>query len=65
MRGGEGRMSGVVAGVLILAILSNGMQLAGMDVYYQFIAKGVIMLATIGVDVFQLNRKDKVRMQDK
>ena len=65
VRGGEGRMSGVVAGVLILAILSNGMQLAGMDVYYQFIAKGVIMLATIGVDVFQLNRKDKVRMQDK
>lgn len=61
VRGGEGKMSGVVAGVLILAILTNGMQLAGLDVYYQFIAKGVIMLATIGVDVFQLNRKDRIK----
>lgn len=64
VRGGEGRMSGVVAGVLILAILSNGMQLAGLNVYYQFIAKGVIMLGTIGVDVFQLNRKDKVKTKE-
>lgn len=63
VRGGEGRMSGVVAGVLILAILSNGMQLAGLNVYYQFIAKGLIMLGTIGVDVFQLNRKDKVKQR--
>lgn len=59
VRGGEGKISGVVAGVLILAILSNGMQLARLDVYYQFVAKGIIMLAAIGFDVFQLNRKKK------
>lgn len=61
VRGGEGRISGVVAGVLILAILSNGMQLAGLDVYYQFIAKGIIMLAAIGFDVYQLNRRNIIK----
>lgn len=63
VRGGEGKISGVVAGVLILAILSNGMQLARLDVYYQFVAKGVIMLAAIGFDVFQLNRRKKSPMK--
>ncbi len=61
VRGGEGKISGVVAGVLILAILSNGMQLAGLDVYYQFIAKGIIMLGAIGFDVYQLNRKNLIK----
>ena len=61
VRGGEGKISGVVAGVLILAILSNGMQLAGLDVYYQFIAKGIIMLAAIGFDVYQLNRRNIIK----
>ncbi len=63
VRGGEGKISGVVAGVLILAILSNGMQLARLDVYYQFVAKGIIMLAAIGFDVFQLNRRKKATVK--
>lgn len=61
VRGGEGKISGVVAGVLILAILTNGMQLAGLDVYYQFIAKGIIMLSAIGFDVYQLNKKNAMK----
>ncbi len=63
VRGGEGKISGVVAGVLILAILSNGMQLARLDVYYQFVAKGIIMLAAIGFDVYQLNRRKKITIK--
>jgi ribose/xylose/arabinose/galactoside ABC-type transport system permease subunit len=57
VRGGEGRLSGVVAGILILAILVNGMQLAGMGIYFQYIAKGAIMLMAIGFDVYQLSRR--------
>jgi ribose/xylose/arabinose/galactoside ABC-type transport system permease subunit len=60
-RGGEGRLSGVLAGVLIMAILSNGMQLAHMGVYLQYIAKGSIMLAAIGFDIFQLSRREKAK----
>ena len=57
VRGGEGRLSGVVAGILIMAILSNGMQLAGFGVYLQYVVKGIIMLAAIGIDVYQLNHQ--------
>ena len=57
IRGGEGKLSGVMAGILIVAILSNGMQLVGMGIYYQFVAKGIIMLAAIGFDVFQMKRR--------
>ncbi|MFP3156186.1 ABC transporter permease [Lachnospiraceae bacterium ZAX-1] len=64
VRGGEGKISCVVAGVLILSILANGMQLAGLNVYYQFIAKGAIMLGAIGFDVYQFNRKTAVVKRD-
>lgn len=61
VRGGEGKMTSVFAGVLIVSILTNGMQLAGLDTYYQFIAKGVIMLLAIGIDIYNLNRRQKVK----
>lgn len=57
IRGGEGKINGCVAGIIIVALLGNGMQMAGMNVYYQFVAKGAIMLATIGVDTYQLKHR--------
>lgn len=66
IRGGEGKISGVVAGILILAILSNGMQLAGWDINAQYIVKGIIMLLAIGFDVFQMShRKVEVDASEK
>lgn len=61
IRGGEGRLSGVLAGILIMAVISNGMQLAGMGIYYQYIIKGIIMLLAIGFDVFQMNQRQKIK----
>lgn len=63
VRGGEGRLSGVVAGLLIMAILGNGMQLAGFGVYPQYIIKGIIMVIAIGIDVFQYNHR-KIVVED-
>ena len=57
IRGGEGKINGCIAGILIIGILGNGMQLAGMNVYYQFVAKGAIMLATIAFDTYQMKRR--------
>ncbi len=61
IRGGEGRLSGVAAGVLIMAILSNGMQMAGLGTYAQFIVKGLIMIGAIGIDVYQMNKRQKAK----
>lgn len=63
VRGGEGRLSGVLAGILIMAILGNGMQLAGFGVYPQYIVKGIIMLIAIGIDVFQYSHR-KIVVED-
>jgi ribose transport system permease protein len=59
--GGEGSMLGLVIGVFILAVLGNGMQLAGMGTYAQYIVKGMILLAAVGFDEFQRNARTKPR----
>lgn len=60
IRGGEGRLHNVLAGILIMAVFGNGMQMAGFGVYPQFIAKGVIMLSAIAFDVFQFKHRQQV-----
>jgi ribose/xylose/arabinose/galactoside ABC-type transport system permease subunit len=52
-KGGEGKMWGLVTGVLILGVLSNGMQLVGLNTYVQYIVKGFVLLFAVGFDVFQ------------
>ena len=64
IRGGEGKLSGVLAGVLLLGVLTNGMQLAGIDTYWQSICKGALMIGAIAFDVYQLNRRQKVKKEE-
>jgi Ribose/xylose/arabinose/galactoside ABC-type transport systems, permease components len=52
-KGGEGKIWGIVVGVFILGILSNGMQLIGLGVYPQYIAKGIILIISIALDTYQ------------
>jgi ribose/xylose/arabinose/galactoside ABC-type transport system permease subunit len=51
--GGEGKMWGLVTGVLILGVLSNGMQLVGLNTYVQYIVKGFVLLLAVGFDLLQ------------
>ena len=57
VRGGEGKIANCVAGVLIMGLLANGMQLAGLNTYYQYVAKGAIMLLVMWFDAFQIKRR--------
>jgi ribose/xylose/arabinose/galactoside ABC-type transport system permease subunit len=57
IRGGEGKINGCIAGILIIGLLGNGMQLTGMNVYWQYVAKGAIMLVTIGFDTYQMKHR--------
>lgn len=51
--GGEGNMFGLVTGVFMLAVLGNGMQLAGWGTYAQYIVKGMILLGAVTFDEYQ------------
>ena len=52
-KGGEGSIPGLVAGVFMLAVLGNGMQLAGWGTYPQFIATGLILLGAVIFDEYR------------
>ena len=51
--GGGGKISSVVVGILILSVLSNGMQLMQLGNYPQYLAKGLVLIIAIGFDAHQ------------
>jgi ribose/xylose/arabinose/galactoside ABC-type transport system permease subunit len=60
-KGGEGSIAGLIVGVLIIGVLNNAMQLAGLQDFYQMVVKGVVLLAAVGFDTYQKSAKSKVR----
>jgi ribose transport system permease protein len=54
--GGDGKMSNVVAGVLIIGILTNGMVLLNVSTYMQMIVKGIVLALAVGFDSIQKRR---------
>lgn len=57
--GGYGKFSNVIAGVMIIGILSNGMVLLNISSYTQMIVKGIILAAAVGFDCIQKKRQSK------
>lgn len=53
IRGGEGSMVGLVAAVFVLAVVGNGMQLAGWGTNAQYVVQGIILLGAIVFDEYQ------------
>jgi len=47
MAGGRGRIFGTLAGVLIISILSNGMNIFGVHSYYQTVVTGIVILLAV------------------
>lgn len=50
LSGGTGTIVGTVAGMLILGILTNGLDMLGVSSYYQQVIKGVIIVAAVLLD---------------
>lgn len=48
--GGEGKLKGVICGVLIMGILSNGLLIMGISEYYQMVVKCFVLLLAVGLD---------------
>jgi simple sugar transport system permease protein len=57
LMGGIGSVSGVVLGILLLAILRNGLNLLGVSPYFFQIVIGVILLASTGITGLSLRRR--------
>lgn len=50
MAGGRGKILGTLIGALTLGFLNNGLNLLGVDAYYQMIVKGIVILLAVLVD---------------
>lgn len=50
LSGGVGTISGTVVGMLILGVLTNGLDMLGVSSYYQQVIKGVIIVAAVLLD---------------
>jgi ribose/xylose/arabinose/galactoside ABC-type transport system permease subunit len=59
--GGEGSIPALVAGVFVLAVLGNGMQLAGWGTYAQYIVRGIILLGAVVFDEYQKKTRRALR----
>ena len=47
MSGGRGKIAGTVAGVLIIAVLNNGLNLMDVTSYYQDVIKAIVILVAV------------------
>jgi len=57
--GGEGTIWGLLTGVMIIGVLNNGMQLFGLQDFYQNLIKGALLLAAVGYDEYQKSKRAK------
>ena len=49
--GGIGRVTNTIIGALVIMSLTNGMNLMGVDISYQYIVKGIIFIIAVAFDV--------------
>jgi putative multiple sugar transport system permease protein len=54
--GGVGKIMGSLIGALVMISLTSGMNLMGIDISYQYIARGAILAAAVIFDVVTRNR---------
>ncbi len=56
LSGGIGRMSYVIAGVFIMGIVENAMNLLNIDIAFQYVVRGAILLSAVLFDRFRQGR---------
>ncbi len=54
--GGEGKITRVIAGLIIMGVLMTGMTMINIPDYYQRVVKGFVLLAAISYDIISRRR---------
>ena len=49
--GGVGKVTGSIIGALVMMSLTSGMNLMGVDISYQYIVRGAVLVAAVVFDV--------------
>jgi ribose transport system permease protein len=59
MAGGQGAIAGTVIGAFIIGFINNGLNLLGMDSFWQYIVKGIVILIVVYMDFIKGNKISK------
>jgi ribose transport system permease protein len=64
--GGYGKIEGLIPGVLVMGIISNGLGVMGVSAYDQLMYKGIVLILVVGIDSIQQARakKQKTRVDN-
>lgn len=57
LMGGRGTIFGGVVGALIMGSIVNGMSVMNMDIFWQYIVRGLVLIAAVYLDVSSKSRK--------
>ena len=57
LAGGVGRVTGTLIGALLIGVVNNGLDLMGVESYYQLVIKGTLIVAAVMLDQTR-NRRD-------
>ena len=57
LMGGKGTIIGAMVGSLIMASITNGMSVMNMDIFWQYIVKGMVLILAVYVDVLSNKQK--------
>jgi ribose transport system permease protein len=58
MYGGVGNIGGVFIGILVIGIIANGLNLLHVNSFWQYVAKGVIILLAVYMDMYRKKREN-------
>ncbi len=57
--GGEGKLTGVLAGVLIMGVLANGMIITNVGDYTQRMIQGLVLVVAVAFDSYSQSKKNQ------
>ena len=63
LMGGQGRLSLVIIGVLIMGVLSTGMLMCNINDYVQQVVKGMVLIAAVALSYVSLKMRERIIAQ--
>ncbi len=61
LAGGKGTVVGTMLAVVLLATLSNSMNLLGIPTFYQLVAKGLLLVIAVAIGQWRLARAERIK----
>ena len=57
LSGGSGSISGAIGGMLLMGVVTNGMNLLNITSYWQQVVKGIIIVLAVIFDMYSKKKK--------